>query len=287
MAFLLSPIARFLDNTVVFTWDALLELANLVLPKTPVGHVVPSGAPGAGGKWPEYKSPTEADSRCACPALNALANHGILPRDGRNISFKEMNKAVRESFNFAPSFCYFVPKYAANMLGKSYDHDRFDLEEISKHDGIEHDGSLTRLDYVFDRDQGKPHLPYVRELLDSASGKDKEGNVLLTGGDLARYCAKRRAESRASNPSYSLSLIHRMFSSSNNCTLLTIFGGRYKDVEILLTEERLPEGWEPRVRKFYGLTIAAFNTVVLPVELRTNEKAAAKQLTAKAQPEDD
>jgi hypothetical protein len=76
-----------------------------------------------------------------------------------------------------------------------------------------------------------------------------------------------------------------MFSSTNNCTLLTIFGGRHKDVEILLTEERIPDGWESRVRNFYGLTIAALNIVVLPVELRTNEKA--KQLTAEVQPDDD
>ena len=76
MVFLLTPIARFLDNAVVFSWDALLELANLVLPKMSVGHVVPSGAPGFGRKWPEYKPPMESDSRCACPALNALANHG-------------------------------------------------------------------------------------------------------------------------------------------------------------------------------------------------------------------
>jgi hypothetical protein len=285
MAFLLTPIARILDNTVVFTWDAFLVLANLVLPKSSVGHVVPSGAPGFGGKWPEHKPPTEADSRSCCPGLNAMANHGILPRDGRNISFKEMTKAVRESFNFAPSFCYFASKYAADTLGKSYDNDRFDLEEISMHNGIEHDASLTRLDNVFDKDQGIPHLPYVRELLDSASGKDKDGNVLLTPRDIANISAKRRAESRASNPSYKLDLNHRMFSSSNNCTLLTIFGGRYKDVEIFLTEERIPDGWECRVRKSYGLTIAALNMVSIPVELRTKEKA--KQLMAEAQHEHD
>ncbi|KAK2460835.1 hypothetical protein APHAL10511_007305 [Amanita phalloides] len=283
MVFLITPVARFFDNTFVFTWDALLELSNLVLPKRKEGHVVPEGHPGFGGQWPEYIPPGEGDSRSACPALNALANHGIFPRNGCNITFKEMNAKIRAAYNFAPSFCYFVPNYAANMLNKSYSKDTFDLEEISLHNGIEHDGSLTRLDYAFDKDQGKPHLPYVRELLDSASGKDKEGNVLLTGNDLARYCAKRRAESRASNPEFSLALIHRMFSSSNNCTLLTIFGGRYKDIEMLLTEERLPEGWEPRIRKPFGLTVAAFNTVVLPVEFKTDENGAAKQLAANAQ----
>jgi hypothetical protein len=33
-----------------------------------------------------YQPPGPNDSRSPCPALNALANHGYLPRDGKNIS---------------------------------------------------------------------------------------------------------------------------------------------------------------------------------------------------------
>ena len=33
-----------------------------------------------------YQAPGPNDSRSPCPALNALANHGYLPRDGHNIS---------------------------------------------------------------------------------------------------------------------------------------------------------------------------------------------------------
>ena len=32
-----------------------------------------------------YQPPGPDDSRSPCPALNALANHGYLPRDGKNI----------------------------------------------------------------------------------------------------------------------------------------------------------------------------------------------------------
>jgi len=161
MVFLITPIARFLNNTYIFTWDALLELSNQVLPKRKEGHVVPEGHPGFGGIWPEYIPPNEGDSRCCCPGLNAFANHGadnnvfsdsrlirftqgLLPRDGRNISFKEMGRQCRDVYNFSPSFSYFVPKYAADMLKKNYSKDTFDLEEISLHNGIEHDASLTR-----------------------------------------------------------------------------------------------------------------------------------------------
>ena len=33
----------------------------------------------------EYEAPGPNDSRSPCPALNTLANHGYLPRDGKNI----------------------------------------------------------------------------------------------------------------------------------------------------------------------------------------------------------
>ena len=74
--FLLTPIYRIFQNLFVFTWDFGLTLLNLVLPNRKVGHVTPVGKPGAGGVWPPYVPSQEGDSRCSCPALNAMANHG-------------------------------------------------------------------------------------------------------------------------------------------------------------------------------------------------------------------
>jgi len=71
-------ISSFFFNVYIFSWDGLLAFLNLITPKLAVGSVVPSGHPGAGGKWPEYIAPKEGDSRSACPALNAMANHGAL-----------------------------------------------------------------------------------------------------------------------------------------------------------------------------------------------------------------
>ena len=74
--------------------------------------------------------------------------------------------------------------------------------------------TIIGLDYAFDKDQGKPHLPFIRELLDSASGKDKDGNVLMTAKDIAHFSAKRRVDARASNPEFTLDLSHKMFASA-------------------------------------------------------------------------
>ena len=54
--------------------------------------------------------------------------------------------------------------------------------------------------------------------------------------------------------------------------MLTIFGGRIDDLRPMLTEERFADNWEPRIRAPYGLTMAAFNATVLPVELGVKRK---------------
>ena len=54
--------------------------------------------------------------------------------------------------------------------------------------------------------------------------------------------------------------------------MLTIFGGRVDDLKPMLTEERFSDDWEPRIRSRYGLTMAAFNATVLPVEFGVKQK---------------
>ncbi|KAL0571256.1 hypothetical protein V5O48_010704 [Marasmius crinis-equi] len=290
-----NPVVNLVQTAAVFTWDFLLVLVNTFTPNLKSGQIVAQGCPGFKGKWPEYVPPKDGDSRCSCPALNALANHGILPRDGKNIAFKEMSRVINESYNFAPTFCFFVPNYAANFLKRSYSKgtlpyfvdlsvivthemiDKFDLAELDLHNAIEHDASLTREDIHFNPDQSKPHLPFVEELLSYASGKDSEGRTLLTPDDLSRYSAKRRADSKANNPEFSLEKIHEFFSSSNNSTMLRIFGGRVDDLRVMLVEERIPEGWESACQARKGLTMASFNRTVLGVENTTKKFLKEKQ----------
>ena len=210
---------KVLESTVdflVITWDAFIALANLFTPKLREGEVVPRGAPGHRGSWPEYVPPKDSDSRSACPMLNAMANHGILPHDGKNITFTELNRKVRQTFNFAGSFCFFVPNFSARFLNKSYATDRFDLADLNLHaeNAIEHDGSLTRQDVALVPDQGKPDLELVDDLLSQATGKLADGRSQLTISDLSRALSGRRAEARATNPSYTESFFHNMFGSA-------------------------------------------------------------------------
>lgn len=211
-----GKVAGGLVDLSVMAWDAVIALMNLVTPKLKEGEVVPRGVTGHRGSWPEYTPPKEGDSRSACPMLNAMANHGILPHDGKNITFKELNETVRQTFNFAASFCFFVPNFSARFLNRSYSRDRFDLADLSLHadNAIEHDASLTRQDVALVPHQGKPDLGLVRDLLEEATGKTPDGSPMLTKADLARALSKRRADARKTNPEYSESFFHNMFGSA-------------------------------------------------------------------------
>lgn len=264
-----------LTDLATITWDNMLFLLNLVSPSKTPGSVVPAGYPGHAGSWPDYAPPQEGDSRSACPMLNALANHSILPHDGKNIPFTELSAQVRRNFNFAPSFCFFASSFAANFMDRNYWKDSFNLEELSAHrdDAIEHDASLTRHDAALQPDQGKPDLELVRELLDGATGKTKDGKYQqLTTEDLAKALSKRRADAKRTNKEYSETRFHNFFGSANSSTMLTIFDGRVGDLRPMLTEERFAPGWEPRVLQKYGLPMASFNGLVLRLERKVDPK---------------
>jgi hypothetical protein len=210
----LNKIASFFINLFIFAWDFGLAILNLLTPSLKPGHVVPSHAAGHNLNWPEYVPPKDGDSRSACPMLNAMANHGILPHDGKNISFKELNAKVRQTFNFAPSFCFFVPKFSADFLNRSYWTGRFDLSELDLHNAIEHDASLTRQDAALVPDQGKPDLELVDNLLKEATEKMPDGSPLMTIPDLSRALSKRRIDAKRTNQAYTESLFHNIFGSS-------------------------------------------------------------------------
>ncbi|KAH8829211.1 Chloroperoxidase [Flagelloscypha sp. PMI_526] len=268
-----------LTTILVLLWDLSLGFANLVLPFYKTGALV---AAQHGGHWPEFMPPQDGDSRSGCPALNAMANHGILPRDGKNISFRELSRKVHETYNFAPSFCFFVPNFAAGFLHKSYRRDTFDLADLNlrSEKAIEHDASLLREDEHIEPDASKISQPLCRRLLASASGKDSKGQPMLTLEDVAAALSLRRHEALTFDPHFSLAKPHAFFSSANASTLLLIYGGNVAHLESHLIEERIPNGWVPAPRERFGLTITKFNRTANRITKAIDVDVAADKFTA-------
>jgi len=211
-----------------------------------------------------------------------MANHGILPHDGKNIRFDKLPGKIDAAFNFAPTISFFVTNLAAKLLKKEYKGDTFDLAELDLHNGIEHDASLTREDTGLVPEQSKPHLPFVRDLLMSASKRDKGGSALLTRKDISRFFTKRRVDSRVTNPDFSLDLFHKLIGDLNTSFLLTIFAGRVDDLKCILIEERIPEGWESHIRARKGLTFTASLPAILGIEGGIQEKKYEAKIAAEA-----
>ncbi|GJJ12887.1 hypothetical protein Clacol_007133 [Clathrus columnatus] len=235
----------------LFTWDTILTLINPILPRKRQIALT----------WNEYVPPTPTDSRSPCPALNALCNHGILPHDGKDISFKQIADVVHTHYNFSSTFCKFVCQYIASALKKDYN-DKIELSAIGTHNCIEHDGSLVRADVFFQPDQGVPAPEIIRDFFSTT----KDGKN-VTPADCARAITNRLTHSGRNNPHFSLRGIHSFFAASNAATLIVIMGGKIEVLEPFLLEERIPEGWTSANKTRLGLTMGRFNLTVLRILL--------------------
>jgi hypothetical protein len=79
---------------------------------------------------------------------------------------------------------------------------------------------FSGLDTALEPNQSMKHIPFIEELLAAPTGKDKNGNVVLTTKDLSRILGKRRAVARAVNKDFTLSFFHKIFGSSKYVSLV-------------------------------------------------------------------
>jgi hypothetical protein len=183
-------------------------------------------------------------SRSPCPMLNTLANHGFLPRDGRNISKDDFNSAQVNALNFSPDLASkTTDAMVAKLKAPENSSATFDLDDFAAHNQTEHDASLTRLDLI----QGStidvnPGL--VVKLLD-----DSDLSWLNTSS-VGRSRARREAESITIG-SPKLSDAFTSFAQLEASFILLVFGvggdqdmnvrGAPKEqVKLWLNEERFP-----------------------------------------------
>lgn len=136
---------------------------------------------------------TDAEERRGpCPALNALANEGYLPRSGR-ATVDQLVQALHERLGITPSIGMLLAKVAMARLGKvGEDGARvLDLADLVQHGFIEHDASLTRVD-AREGDAAELCPPLLEQLLSLS----KDGQTLSLE-DLATAHQLRMKQSAA------------------------------------------------------------------------------------------
>lgn len=123
--------------------------------KEPKGHEY--RAPTTFDSWSSLRSLFWADiieGRSPCPGLNALANHGFLPRSGKNIDYDLVNEATILAYNYKNGTWFDAVQMAftTNVSTTDTPNETFDLFDLARHDAIEMDGSLSRNDIYFGDD---------------------------------------------------------------------------------------------------------------------------------------
>ncbi|RPD67313.1 Cloroperoxidase [Lentinus tigrinus ALCF2SS1-7] len=205
-----------------------------------------------------YIPATPGDSRSPCPALNALANHGYLPRDGRNITVTQLVSAIRHIYGISLPFASILALGGVAKCGHWKGLGMVvDLHELAKHNAVEHDGSLVHADTA----PGEVYAPtavdpvLLRHLLETST------TDVLTRRDLCRAQLTRQAASRPLNSTQSfvskgeLDLIHQVFGipSSERSSSTPAEGHELVVPKAVLEDwlgrEKLPEGWSGPLRE--------------------------------------
>ena len=155
-----------------------------------------------------WAPPGPGDQRGPCPALNSLANHHIIPHNGRNLTVPLLVDVLGEVFNLSPELATVVAQLglatAPNPSAGS-----FDLPNLDKHNAFEHDASLTRVDFAFSGIPGDAKLDptLFAEFMKHFDGMDY---ITIPAAAAARYA--RVQSSRANTPNFTYTPIQQITS---------------------------------------------------------------------------
>ncbi|USP75725.1 uncharacterized protein yc1106_02999 [Curvularia clavata] len=115
----------------------------------PVVALAAVGLVSAQGSMEDWHPAGTGDVRGPCPGLNALANHNFLPHSGKNFTLDNVKYALKTAYNISEDVSLLLNSAA---LGTNPGGSTWGLDTLSKHNVLEHDGSLTRSDNALSGD---------------------------------------------------------------------------------------------------------------------------------------
>ncbi|KAL4865140.1 hypothetical protein BDV12DRAFT_175096 [Aspergillus spectabilis] len=229
------------------------------------------GAAQAELDFDQWHPAVPGDMRCGCPAMNSLANHGFINRNGSNITVGEVVPLMQEVFHLSEELATIVTKLAV-LSADDPASGLFNLDMLNRHNIFEHDASLTRKDFYLGGDGHTIDQVALKKFLRFFKGKQW---IDLNDAAMARYA--RVLESRLKNPTFlyqdqqiittygeTIKYFRTMVDPRSNKTSAEF-------VKILFSEERLPvkEGWQRPAQEISGFSLASD---VVQLALRTPEK---------------
>ncbi|OHW93640.1 chloroperoxidase-like protein, partial [Colletotrichum incanum] len=198
-----------------------------------------------------WLAPGASAVRGPCPMLNSLANHGYLARDGKEISMQDLIAGLGSALHFNESLVRTLgtPAFATSTTGNA---STFNLDDIAKHNVIEHDGSLSRADFAVTGDAktfNETVWSETKGYLEAGASTDSKVDYKT----MATARSKRIATAKATNPSFNLTASQVTVSLGESAVILGTIGQSFSApaaplewLKVVFEEERLPftEGWE-------------------------------------------
>ncbi|KAF8638775.1 hypothetical protein AX17_001970 [Amanita inopinata Kibby_2008] len=193
----------------------------------------------------------QGDSRSPCPALNAMANHGYISRDGHNISVFDLIRGLRHCYSLSFALSVVLAVGGFFLLKRLRP---ISLYHVGKHNAIEHNASLVHAD----NPDGQKYAPtevvpgLVDALLNDAKSSYEEGSdagdsVLIDATDIARSRVRREKECSPVDG------LHAEIARGEMAIVLGMWETKTKNnsgvpaewLKQWMQEERLPEEWKP------------------------------------------
>ncbi|KAK3630574.1 hypothetical protein LTR56_017372 [Elasticomyces elasticus] len=227
----------------VYVGATTAQLLGLDIP-----DLLSSLAPAAANdpRFTNFHPPGTGDVRSPCPGLNALANHGFIHHDGKNMTIPHLLEGLAAGMNIGADFTTAIGAAgllsSPNPLGGSFDLDDLDMHNFP----IEHDASLSRQDAYFGNDYSF-YDPNWQQVLAAYKGKTKTD---IPTAAKAKY--NRVNDSMTRNPEFTYGLREFILSYGETALYLQTMGSATSNgvanlnyVRELFEKERLPYdlGW--------------------------------------------
>ncbi|KAH7127112.1 Chloroperoxidase [Dendryphion nanum] len=240
--------------------------------------IVPSlalliGIAHAALNFTEWEHPPYGAVRSPCPALNAMANHGFIPRDGKNLTVPLLVQAMREVVNMSPEIATAFAGAGLRLAGPGAT--SFNMDHLYLHNGIEHDASLSREDFSVSGDSHSFSPQIFSEFISSFKGAK---NIKVPEAAAARWDRVQTEKRR--NPQFSYNPQNRFFSYGESALYLSLLNEPKSQsvpvewLEIFFAEERFPylEGWRTPQASLDGFSLSQN---ILLLSLATPEETLA------------
>jgi hypothetical protein len=217
-----------------------------------------------------YMPPGDGDHRSPCPAINMLANHGFVNRNGQDIPAQDLAQSLDDAFGFSFDSNMVLLEAANQALSFEVTSDNVTLIDLEQFYFIEHDASLVRVDSFFD-----PLAPFDQDLFQQWVALASGQNGTITRQDTIDHRTNVVFNSRRTNPEVFFDLTFGVRLIAGESFFIFLFGKdpeleliSVEDLRSAMEENRIPDGFMTRQERglpILGLTEVASDVFLPPL----------------------